>query len=103
MKYVLLAGIAALFLTTGTAHAINWTAYKCSRDVYVTIENQKQPERNGLVLEGVIVDGLRDASQLRRVRITRNGVYFNRRLCKTCPPGYGGKSCDEEKCEEVCK
>jgi hypothetical protein len=84
-----LTGIAALFLATGTAHAINETTYKCPGGVKVTRHFLKGPPET----YEVETTGLRNPSHRVKFRtITgtlpngmqfgRTDAYLNRKLCK---------------------
>jgi hypothetical protein len=96
MKKLSLAGIAALFLATGSvqpAHAINQMTYKCPGGVEVTIHLHKPLEENGKPTYEIETTGLHKPSHRVKFRTVtgtlpngmqfgRTDAYLNRKLCK---------------------
>jgi len=80
----LLAGVAALLLATGTAHAINWEMWTCpgGQEVSYTV-NKSIKDKAGNPGWDLAISGIRGDKQP-RVRFTNRGVYLNGKRCVPC-------------------
>jgi hypothetical protein len=91
MKKLLLAGVAALFLATGAAHAINHHTWKCRDGVEVTISaiknwDGKTPNAMRITYD-VETTGLRSPNHRVRIKSKRDEptqVYLGRKRCQMC-------------------